>query len=227
MKSLSRIQLWDPMDCSLPGSSVHGIFQARILEWLPFPSPIEEISSPQNQQKSLKCSAPKKWCDLKKWQNDLGSFSRQTTQHHCNPSLCFNHQCQRSSGWSILWRPRRPPRTNTKRKDVLLIIEGWNAKVGSQEISGVTGKLGLGVQNKAEQRFTEFCQENALAIANTFFQQHKKWLLQMIITKWSIWKPDWLHSLLLKMEKLYTESKNKTQSWFWLRLSATHSKIQA
>ena len=50
----------------------------------------------------------------------------------------------------------------------------WTAKVGSQDISGVTGKFGLGVQNEAEQRLTEFCQENALVIANTLFQQHKR-----------------------------------------------------
>ena len=50
----------------------------------------------------------------------------------------------------------------------------WNAKVRSQEILGVTGKFGLGVQNEAGQRLTEFCQENTLVIANTFFQQHKK-----------------------------------------------------
>ena len=50
----------------------------------------------------------------------------------------------------------------------------WNAKVGSQEIPGVTGKFGLGVQNEASQRLTEFCQENALVIANTLFQQHKR-----------------------------------------------------
>ena len=61
----------------------------------------------------------------------------------------------------------------TPKNDVLFIIGDWNAKVGSQEIPGVTGKFGLGVQNKAGQRLTEFCQENALVIANTFFQQHK------------------------------------------------------
>ena len=54
----------------------------------------------------------------------------------------------------------------TRRKDVLFIIGGWNAKVGSQEARGVTGKFGLGVQNEAEQRLIEFCQENALVIAN-------------------------------------------------------------
>ena len=62
----------------------------------------------------------------------------------------------------------------TPQKDVLFIIGVWNAKVGSQEIPGVTGKLGLGVQNEAEQRLTGFCQENALVIANTLFQQHKR-----------------------------------------------------
>ena len=62
----------------------------------------------------------------------------------------------------------------TPQKDVLFIIGDWNAKVGSQEIPGVKGKFGLGVQNEAEQRLTEFCQENALVIANTLFQQHKR-----------------------------------------------------
>ena len=62
----------------------------------------------------------------------------------------------------------------TPQKDVLFIIGDWNAKVGSQEISGVTGKFGLGIQNEAGQRLIEFCQENALVIANTLFQQHKR-----------------------------------------------------
>ena len=56
------------------------------------------------------------------------------------------------------------------QKDVLFIIGDWNAKVGSQEIPGVTDKFGLGVQNEAGQRLTEFCQENALVIANILFQ---------------------------------------------------------
>ena len=62
----------------------------------------------------------------------------------------------------------------TPKKNVLLIIGGWNAKVGSQEIPGVTGKFGLGIRNEAGQRLIEFCQENALDIANTLFQQYKK-----------------------------------------------------
>ena len=63
----------------------------------------------------------------------------------------------------------------------------WNAKVGSQEIPGVTGKFGLGIQNEAGQRLIEFCQENALVIVKTFFQQHRKrlytWTYQMVNTK--------------------------------------------
>ena len=62
----------------------------------------------------------------------------------------------------------------TLKKDVLLIIGDWNAKVGSQEIPGVTGTFGLGVWNEAGQRLIEFCQENTLVIANTLFQQHKR-----------------------------------------------------
>ena len=64
----------------------------------------------------------------------------------------------------------------TPKKDVLFIIGNWNAKGGSQEIPGVTGKFGLGEQNEAGQRLTGFCQEsqeNTLVIANTLFQQHK------------------------------------------------------
>ena len=62
----------------------------------------------------------------------------------------------------------------TPKKDVLFIIGDWKAKVGSQEILGVTGKFGLGVQNEARQRLIESCQENTLVIANTLFQQHKR-----------------------------------------------------
>ena len=62
----------------------------------------------------------------------------------------------------------------TPQNNVLFITGDWNAKVGSQEIPGVIGKFGLGVQNETGQRLIEFCQENALVIANTLFQQHKR-----------------------------------------------------
>ena len=62
----------------------------------------------------------------------------------------------------------------TPKKDVLFIIGDWNAKVGSQETPGITGKFGLGVWYEAGQRLIEFCKENALVITNTLFQQHKR-----------------------------------------------------
>ena len=74
----------------------------------------------------------------------------------------------------------------TPKKDILFIIRNWKEKVGSQETPGVTGKFGLGMQNEAGQRLIEFCQENALVIANTLFQQHKT--VYTDITRWSILK---------------------------------------
>ena len=99
----------------------------------------------------------------------------------------------------------------TPQKDVLFIIGAWNAEVGSQEIPGVTGKFGLGVQNEAGKRVIEFCLENTLDIANTLFQQHKGRLYT-----WT--SPDSQHqnqidySLQTKMENLYAVNKNTTRS---------------
>ena len=62
----------------------------------------------------------------------------------------------------------------TPKKDVLFIIGDWNAKAGSQEIPKITGKFGLGIRNEARQRLIEFCQENAIVIANTLFPQHRE-----------------------------------------------------
>src|SRR5574337_1108076 len=76
----------------------------------------------------------------------------------------------------------------TPQKDVLFIIGDWSAKVGSQKTPGVTGKFGLGIWNEAGQRLIEFCQENALVIANTFFQQHKT---RLYIYSWT--SPDGQH----------------------------------
>ena len=77
----------------------------------------------------------------------------------------------------------------TPKKDVLFIIGDWNAKVGSQEIPGVTDKFGLGIQNEAGKRLTEFCQKNTQVIANTLFQIQEK-TLHMDITRWSILRSD-------------------------------------
>ena len=82
-------------------------------------------------------------------------------------------QMPKSWRWTVLWRSTRPFRTNTQKR-CPFHYRGLECKVGSQEIPGVTGKSGLGVQNEAGQKLTDFCQENALVIANTLFQQHKR-----------------------------------------------------
>ena len=98
----------------------------------------------------------------------------------------------------------------TPKKDVLFIIGDWNAKVGSQEIPRVTGKFGLGVQNKAGQRLMEFCQENPLVITNILFQQHKRRL-------YTLTSPDGQHRnqidyILCSQRWRSSVSKNKTGS---------------
>ena len=87
-------------------------------------------------------------------------FPRQTIQYHNNPIYATTTKAEEANvewfydDWQDLLEL-------TPKKDVLFIIENWNAKVGGQEIPGATGKLGLGVQNEAGQRLTEFCHENA------------------------------------------------------------------
>ena len=86
-------------------------------------------------------------------------------------------------------RPTRTFRTNTQKRCPFHYRGLEYKKVGSQETPGVIGKFGLGIQNEAGQRLIEFCQENALVIANTLFQQHEK-ALHMDITRWSTPKSD-------------------------------------
>ena len=94
----------------------------------------------------------------------------------------------------------------TPKKDVLFLIGDWNAKVGSQETPGVTGKFGLGIRNEAGQRLIEFCQENALVIANTLFQQDKRRLYT-----WT--SPDGQHQNQVDyILRSSTVNKNKTRS---------------
>ena len=114
-----------------------------------------------------------------KRKNDLCSFPRQTIQYHSNPSLCPNSNTEEAEA-ERFYEDLQDLLELTPKKDVLFIIGDWNAKEGSQEIPGVTGKFGLGMQNEAGQRLIKFCQENALVIANTLFQQHKRRLYTWI-----------------------------------------------
>ena len=106
-------------------------------------------------------------------QNGLCSSPRQTIQHH---SIQVYAPTRNAEETEVEWfyEDLQDLLELTLKKDVLFIRGDWNAKVGSQETPGVTGKFDLGVQNEAGQRLIEFCQENALVIANTLFQQHKR-----------------------------------------------------
>ena len=106
-------------------------------------------------------------------QNDLCSFPRQTIQYHSNPSLCPSSNAEETEV-ERFYEDLQDLLELTPKKDILFIIGDWNAKVGSQQTPGVTGKFGLGIRNEAGQRLIEFCQENALIIANTLFHQHKR-----------------------------------------------------
>ena len=108
-----------------------------------------------------------------KQQNDFCSFPKQTIQYNGNSSVCPKSNTEEAEVKQF-YEDLQDFLELTPKKDVLFIIGDGNAKVRSQETPGVTCKFGLGVQNEAEQRLTEFCQENALVIANTLFQQHKR-----------------------------------------------------
>ena len=109
----------------------------------------------------------------------------------------------------VVMLPKAHLTSHSRMSGMKMLTGDWNAKVWSQGIPGVTGKFALGVQNEAGQKLIEFCQENALVIANTLFQQHVR-IFYTWITRWSIPKSDWLYSLQPVMENLYTVSKNKT-----------------
>ena len=131
-------------------------------------------------------------------------------KHHSNPSLCPTSNAEEAEVERFY--DLQDLLELTPSKDVFFIIGDWNAKIGSQETPGVTGKFGLGIWNEAGQRLIEFCQQHTQVIANTLFQQHKR--------RFYTWtSPDGQHlnqtdyySLQPKMEKLYTVSKNHSGS---------------
>ena len=121
------------------------------------------------------------WVQSQKRQNDLSSFPRQTIQSQFiiqGYALTTNVK-EAKAEW--FYEDLGDLLELTPNKDVLFIIGDWNAKIGSQEIPGITVKFGLGLQNEAGLRLTELCQENTLVIANTLFQQHKRWIYHQMV----------------------------------------------
>ena len=121
-------------------------------------------------KKSLKCST---WTQSQKWQNDLCSFPRKPFNITVIQAYAPTSNAEEAEVEQF-YEDVQDVFELTPKKDVLFLIVDWNAKVGSQETPGVTGKFGPGVQNEAGQSLIEFCQENSLVIANTLFQQHKR-----------------------------------------------------
>ena len=139
-----------------------------------------------------------------KRQNDLCSFPRQT--YITVIQVCAPTSNAEEADVELFYEDLQDLLQLTAKKDVPFIIGDWNAKVGSQETPGVTGKCGLGIRNEAGQRLTEFCQENELVITNTLFQQHKRRLYT-----WTL--PDGQHQnqidyiLCSQGEALYSQQK--------------------
>ena len=132
--------------------------------------PQKKLSSHHSQQKSLKCST---WMQSQKRQNDLCHFQGKPFNITVIQVYALTSNAEAAEAeW--FYEDLQDLLELTPKKNVLFIIGDWNAKVGSQDIPGITGKFGLGVQNEAGQRLMELCQENTLVIANTLFQQHKR-----------------------------------------------------
>ena len=132
--------------------------------------PQKKWSSHHSQQESPKCST---WMQSQERQNDLCCFQNKPFNSTVIQVYALTSNAEEAEV-ERFYEDLQDLLELTPKKDVLFIIGDWNAKVGSQEIPGVTGKFGLGVQNQAGQRLIEFFQENALVIANTLFQQHKR-----------------------------------------------------
>ena len=158
-----------------------------------------------------------------KWQNDLCSFPRQTIQYRSNPSLCPASNAEEAE---TEWFYEDLQDLLEPKKDVLFIIGDRNAKVGRQETPGITGKVGLGVQNEAGQRLIRVLPGECTGHSKHPLPTTHEKTLHVDITRWSTPKSDWLYSLQPKMEKLYTVSKDKTRKWLQLRSWTPYCHIQ-
>ena len=146
-----------------------------------------------------------------KQQNDLCSFPRQTTQYHSFQAYALTRNAYEAEvEW--FYEDLKDFLELTPKNDVFFIIGDWNAKVGSQEIPGPTGKFGLRVQSEACQRLNRVLPREHTRHSKHPFPTTQEKTLHMDITRWSIPKSDRLHSLQPMMKKLYTVSKNNTGS---------------
>ena len=157
-------------------------------------------------------------CNLKNDRMISVRFPRQTIQYHGNPTLCPNQLCWSSWSWTVLWRPTRPSRTNTKKR-CPFHYRGLDCKSKKSRNTWIIRQIWPWSTewSRARERTGHSKHPLATTQENT---------LHMDITRWSTLKSDWLYSLQPKMEKLYTVSKNKTRIWLWLRSWNPYWQIQ-
>ena len=151
-----------------------------------------------------------------KRQNDLCSYPRQIIQYHGNPSLCPNQLYWGRWSWTVIWRPTRPSRINTKKR---CPYHYRGLKCKSRKSRSTWSKRQIWPWSTKWSRTKA---NRVLPREHTGHSKHplpitQEKTLHMDITRWSIPKSDWLYYLQPKMEKLYTGSKSKTGSWLWLR----------
>ena len=183
-------------------------------------NPLEKKwSSPHSQQKSLKCST---WVQSQKWQNDFGSFLRQTIQYHSNPSLCPNQKCW---SWMILWRPIRSSRTNTQKR-CPFHYRGLECKSRKSRDTWRNRQIWPWNVEWSRAKTDRVLPRKCTGHGKHPLPTTQEKTLHMDITRWSTPKSEWLYSLQPKMEKLYTVNKNKTRSWLCLRSWTPYYQIQ-
>ena len=146
-------------------------------------------------------------------------------QSHNNPSPCPYHRCLRSWSWSVLWRPRKSPRTNThthKRWS----IHHWGLECKSRKSRYTWCNRQVWGTKWSRAKVNWILPRKHASQNKHLLPTTQETTIHMDITRWSILKSDWLYSLEPKMQKLYTVSKNKAWTWLWLRSLASHSEIQ-
>ena len=152
-------------------------------------------------------------------------FPRQTIQYPSNPSLCHNQKCWRSWIWMGLWRPTRPSRTNTQ-KSCLFHYRELECKSMKSRNTWSNRQIWPWNTEWSRVKVNRVVPRERTGHSKHPLPTTQEMTLHMDITRWSIPKSDWLYSLQLKMEKLYTFSKNKTRSWPWLRSWTPYCQIQ-
>ena len=152
-------------------------------------------------------------------------ISKQTIQYHSNPSLCPNHKYWRSWSWTVLWWSTKHSRTNTKKR-CPFHHRGLKCKRRKSRDTWSNSQVWPWSTKWSREKANRVLPRELTGHSKHPFPTTQETTLHMDITRWSIPKSDWLYSLQLKMEELYTVSKNKSGSWLWLGSWTPYCQIQ-